>query len=100
MAYRIINWLKWAGIALWLFTLFVAANITYYVYVHEPGVRANIVKVAELKTDNWMLNDDIADLNQKIKDLEDIILDYSLIHGINLEGSDRQDPKGYEPKPH
>ncbi len=101
MAYRtILNRLKWAGIALWLFALFVAANITYYVYVHEPGVRANIARVAELSEDNRTLNNHIANLDQKIRNLNEIILDYALIHGINLEGSDCQDPKGYEPISH
>jgi hypothetical protein len=76
MAYRVLDWLKWAGIAVWVFTLFVGATVSYYVYIHEPAVKENIIQVAELGAANRALNTEVASLNAHITRLEGIIGDY------------------------
>ena len=93
MAHRtILNGLKWIGIAVWVFAFFVGANVSYYVYVHEPAVKANIIKVADLRTDNRALNADVASLEKKIERLENRLLDYSIMYGITYLSPYGQDP--------
>ena len=93
MAYRtILDWLKWTAIAVWVFALFVAANIGYYVYVHEPAVKANIIMVADLSADNRALNTDVARLQRKLEGVERVIVDYSIIYGFTYPVPNGQDP--------
>jgi hypothetical protein len=93
MAYRtILDWLKWTAIAVWVFAFFVAANMGYYVYVHEPAVKANIIKVAALSADNRALNTDVAGLQRKLEGVERVIVDYSIIYGFTYPVPNGQDP--------
>jgi len=93
MAYRtILDWLKWTAIAVWVFAFFVAANMGYYVYVHEPAVKANIIRVAALSADNRALNTDVAGLQRKLERVERVIVDYSIIYGFTYPVPNGQDP--------
>ena len=93
MAYRtILNGLKWTAIAVWVFAFFVGANIGYYVYVHEPAVKANIIKVADLSADNRALNTDVASLQRKLEGAERAMVAYSIMYGFTYPVPNGQDP--------
>lgn len=90
----------WAGIIVWLFAFFVAANFAYYVYVHEPAVKRIQIDRAELAQQNRDLNKHVIDLQQEVEYLSGVIADYSIMFGISYDGSGSEYPHGYEPKAH
>ena len=52
MAHRSIRYyVIWAVAAVWVFALFVSANVSYYVYVHEPAVKDQSIRLAQVESE-------------------------------------------------
>jgi hypothetical protein len=77
MAYRTIaRYILGVSIVVWLFTLFVAANVGYYVYIHEPQVQAMKERNAALCAVNHALANDVHSLILTIEELDGTLSDY------------------------
>ena len=67
---RFVIRLVWIFGSVWLFALFVAATVGYYVAVHEPGYKKIQNENVELRRHNQILYDRVVLLDQVLLDFD------------------------------
>ena len=87
---RILIRLVWLFGAVWLFALFVAATVGYYVLIHEPQVK-------KLQQENLELREKDRNLRNRIHILQIVLSDFGFIHGGDTTQS--QEPDGSQMRP-
>ena len=76
MAHRSIKYnLIWAVAAVWVFALFVSANVSYYVYIHEPAVKAQNIRLAQVQSEHRAVTRLAQTYSSDIQRLENILAD-------------------------
>ena len=86
---RILIRLAWIFGGVWLFTLFVAATVGYYVLIHEPHVKTLLRENIELKQNEQILRNEI-------NLLHNVLSDFGVIRGYTPQS---QEPDGSQMRP-
>ena len=75
---RILIRLAWIFGGVWLFALFVAGTVGYYVTTHEPGFKRLQSENIELKRHNQILYD-------RVLLLDRVLSDFGITHGFDAD---------------
>jgi len=97
---RILIRLAWIFGGVWLFALFVGANVGYYVTVHEPSFKKTQAKNAELRRQNFALSESNQVLSDRILILNNVLSDFGIAHGSEfyLIDPEKDTAQSQEPK--